>query len=325
MKDKKKNIVINNIKAFCIFSVICAHTTSGSFFTNRLLQIIGICGVPCFFFLSGYLFSNHNKYTFKQFMKKKIIRIVTPWVMVGSITYIINSLSGSEKEKFMFLNWIKYLIGYHSHLYYLTILFIFYLIFWKKCKIVDGIKKMSLLISLLYVIYIEFIGLNNLKIYPYLNPLFWIVFFSLGIKFKEKIKENLYLLSKLNKLSWIINLFCVFMCLVIWNFVNSFISYFSIFTFILEILVVLISMSLISKNKYLKLNIFSEIGEKTLFIYLTHIVVIGLFNYILSFNTILDMLKPIIVFILYGIIITFLNKICRKYKKINNIFKLFGF
>lgn len=304
--EKIYNYKIDNVKAMCIISVICAHTTSLNNQISRVLSIIGIVGVPCFFFISGYLYGNHENKLFKKFIAKKFIVIIIPWIILGTITFLINSLCGSETGKLSLNSYTLYLIGYHSHLYYLTMIILYYIIFWKLSNLnYRWINWIWGLVSIMCVSIIDiYCNLDELLIYPYLNPIFWIGFFSLGINFKKMImykSEFILKFSKIN-ISFILLIWSI-AGIVLWKFGPAWISYFSILAYFFELSgIFLVALyCIVAPNK--KIKYISALGQNSLFIYLTHIVVIGFFNIFFKSYILFDFIKPIITVFIYIIII----------------------
>ena len=321
---------INNVKFICLFSIICAHTISANIEAYRFLQIIGICGVPCFFFLSGFLFTNHQKQSIGAFFRKRMITMIIPWLFVGSITYFINSLFGSKVEHLTIVNYILYIIGYHSHLYYLTVLSFFYVIFWRMDNsIIKLIIYIGLPISALYVITVDyFINLNESIIYPYLNPMFWIGFFSLGLMLggiqKNQSSKNLMIFLKNKTTILFLSFLWTVSGLAIWFRGHSFVSYFSVLAFLFELIVVLISACYLIQGSNKRINWVSEVGNNSMFIYLTHIVIIGFLNTILKTSISFDFAKPVIVILIYLITTEIILRIMRSNNLLNKIGQLFG-
>ena len=106
---------INNIRALAIILVVIGHSIimysdewSLHVYDNNIISFIkrgiNIIQMPLFFSLSGYLFSNNiNKYTDRlTFIKKKIKRLLLPYVLIGlfwmiPIKYILNIKGYREK------------------------------------------------------------------------------------------------------------------------------------------------------------------------------------------------------------------------------------
>lgn len=180
---KEKNEVIYYIKGLAIISVIAAHCNAiseeGSKFaqiSSLLLQNIGTWGVICFFVISGYLFHVSSS---KIFFMKKLKYICVPWVISATCVYLYVYL---RKPPVTLLSWINFVVGNGSYLYYLTVLMMFYVIFFAfpfMCtEVAFIICELATAVSVLWFYNIG--GVN-----PYLNPLNWIGYFTLGMQMRK--------------------------------------------------------------------------------------------------------------------------------------------
>ncbi len=179
------------LKAFAIFGVICAHVSFVqedadviSIKCGELLNYFGTIGVPIFMILSGYLFEK-NKKNFAEFWKKKLVSIVIPWIFCETLLwlYIVVRKGGAS-----FLKWLLFILGYNHSTYYLSVLFILYILFWGKIKnwklyIMFALSIFSI-VSTGWHIGINY--MNSLFGTFYLNPLNWVSFFVVGIIISKK-------------------------------------------------------------------------------------------------------------------------------------------
>lgn len=187
-EDKK---YIYRLKALAIFCVICAHTSpiyneSGqlSMLLSEILNYLGTMGVPVFFLISGFLFSRNRK-SFEEFWKGKIISIGIPWLFCGTFLWLYVVI---RKGGIGIRQWFLFMIGYDHSTYYLTVLMVMYLLFWRAKKIwhLPALICLSLvsIVSTGWGIGIDFV--NELIGSCYLNPLNWIVFFASGMYISQK-------------------------------------------------------------------------------------------------------------------------------------------
>lgn len=173
-------------KSIAIFCVICAHSTPISDkataltqISSQLLNYLGTMGVPVFFLLSGYLFEKNTK-SFIDFWKTKIGSIVIPWIFCETLLWIYVVVRSGEIS---ILGWLLFIIGYKHTTYYMTVLIVFYLLFFKfKSK---WFLIVSIVISIISILSQGWkMGINFISNYTgtyYLNPLNWMVFFCVGI------------------------------------------------------------------------------------------------------------------------------------------------
>lgn len=105
---KKESMEIQNIlKGLAIICVVSAHShvssnidSSSYEFMENILCVLGTIGVPCFFIISGYVFT-FNKMTFIKLMKKKFMKLGIPWIISGLLLKGFYTLFFREKISFM--------------------------------------------------------------------------------------------------------------------------------------------------------------------------------------------------------------------------------
>lgn len=275
------------MKAFAIFSVICAHITPLnenvgllSKFISNFYDCLGCLGVGIFFIISGYLFYN-NKYPLKEFLLEKFKKIIIPWFFIGSIVYICVFYF---QQKLSLIEYIKFLFGYGSYLYYLSVLFIFYLLFFsskmKKIKILIVLFIMSIVSNIITINYYD-----KLDHISYINALNWMIYFIIGIVLNKYRKIDI--IKERFHISYIL----VLLIVLIHLFFSEKLSYFSPFGLITIILSFFSLLSLLLRkdinNKFLK-----YIGKISFSIYLIHMPIAGV---IVRLSNLFDI--PIIIII----------------------------
>lgn len=314
MNQDTSNLILV-LKALAIYCVVCAHTASVSdvaSFQNKmagsLLNYLGTMGVPVFFVVSGYLFQN-NKKAFAEFWKRKLILLFIPWFFCETMLwfYIVIRKGGIGIRQ-----WFFFIIGYKHTTYYLTVLIVFYLIFWWLKK--DWQLYMATFISIVSMLSTEWgIGinfLNHLFGTFYLNPLNWMSFFVLGI-FISKRKA----LDKLANIAWrilpFLFTFSVFYFALHEN--REALFYFSKFSFVghmINILLFLgIGYGILKCNRIMAIMVL--IGRYSFSIYLLHQFVVGFLVKISNYGdfVILTLLRPIITIMIVMMIILIFGKL----------------
>lgn len=130
---QKESQAIWIMKAFAILTVIAAHVNQiidQSFFSlmvTRIWKLLANIGVPAFLIMSGYLAGSSVKWN------KKWKSLILPWMICGSVTFLINCLwlreLGRNPEDFFTLQtWGKWVIGYKTWYYYLPVQLILFLL-----------------------------------------------------------------------------------------------------------------------------------------------------------------------------------------------------
>ena len=149
--------------------------------------------VPLFFFLSGYLFN--NKYSFRDFLKRKVRGLIIPYFCLGIPLIFISSILESDGFSFdsLFKYFIKLIINQRLYtLWFLTCLFaleIFFYFFNKSIKNLYIQILISLVGCIIVLIYYEIGGkcwLWNIDL-----SIMALFFYIIGYAFKRKqIFEN---------------------------------------------------------------------------------------------------------------------------------------
>ena len=162
---------------------------------DYIKQNINLIQMQLFFSISGYLFYNSKINNKIDFIKKKFIRLIIPFLIFGTFYMIPIRLLINYKEykDLSFLNIYinKFLLGFdNGHLWYLPTLFIMFIIFLfynKKCK------KTYDLLFLLILLFMPLI-LNKMFAQTYLyNVLYYLLFFYFGLTInKYHIQKNKY-------------------------------------------------------------------------------------------------------------------------------------
>lgn len=304
MDEIQKRDYLYIVKSMAIVTVVCAHVATvlnESFISKvfaNMLNSIGSIGVGVFLLVSGYLFYDTKK-TSLQFLKRKFVSIIIPWFFCGTLLFLYVTC---RKGGFNFYNWITTITVY-SHLYYLTILIICYFLFWKirKCK------YCLLVMSLLSVVSIILTGYGCLPIYPYINPLNWVIYFILGLTIKQY--DLLVQLVSFCK-KWFIWITGGYIGLFVLYFINgSYISYWKHAAIIAEFIAIalIFGASAYGLNGKIK-GMLIDVGKMSFSIYLLHTPFAGFITF--TFNRYnlwyISLLRP---FIVIGITILFIQSI----------------
>lgn len=317
--SKTKSSLIYILKSYAILFVIFAHSTgiienvcTLSQYSSKCAQVIGTMGVPIFFAISGYLVFFNEK-NFGNFLINKIKKILIPAIISGSIIYLYVHLRKGNLSVSTYLNFI---IGNGSYLYFITLLFAFFILFYflkKKNKITLIIEIMIFLLSLTNF-FLNYYHVISLPGSPYLNPFYFIIYFLIGFIINKYHVQKIMNKVVNNYLILCITFCCSITLLVLGTIDLLRISYFSpmylLFTLCNSIW--LTKLSLITDNKLQK-----SIGKYSFSIYLYHMpfagIVANLFNRIPKYSPVF--IRPFIVLgLTYAIILL--------YKKLSEIMKI---
>lgn len=293
------NNVLNIAKVFAIISVIMAHSRNVNYpFISVITERIGAIGVITFLIISGYYF-NIEKYGFKLFFKNKIKTILIPWLFTGTIIYLVGL-------KFNFIDWLLWIFGYKTYLYYLTIIMSCYLIFSyfnskKWLFIFIGLNCISLFATSFGLI--DFFGqqfIKDFELYNYFNIFNWIGFFSIGMLLKTKMEKLLHLLSKQVLVIVVFYLGCLLFSVFLES-ENA--GYFSKLAFPLEILGSLALFSLATLKVFDKKRMY-QIASFTFAIYLVHFLVFPARKILIS-NIFTEFINPVLLMLIAYFLLNF--------------------
>ena len=128
---KKRIFYFDELRALAILFVILCHTTTiyrpyyytlSKMAIPAFLNMIGWAGVPLFFMISGALILN-REYELKDFMKRRFIRILCPFIFWITITLVLDYLLlGFSTKQLMMV-----FLGKHRYTWYIWTLMGIYL------------------------------------------------------------------------------------------------------------------------------------------------------------------------------------------------------
>ncbi len=324
MESVKDNIYFNETnfihigKGFALISIVSAHTAvvnnKSYYLMEYILNSIGTIGVGIFFIFSGYLFYSSNK-SFSKFIKKKVYTILIPWFSLGTLDFFYVTL---RKGGITLLGWLDTLLV-HSHLYYLSILILFYIIFFK----IRNKQFLLIIISILSAISITLTGLIDIPIYPYINPFNWAIYFILGLWLK-KYNLLMYLANKFRKwLPFSGLLYGIILTIYLAN--GAYITYWSYAALLCEVVAISVVFGMTdwcAGGKNSKWLIY--LGKLSFPVYLLHTPFAGILNYLCNRYELyfLTFFRPMIVIGLTIIVIegmSFVGKKLNLTKVVNSI------
>lgn len=335
--DKNSGVEFSNTmyqwKAIALVSIVMAHSWY-TYIENP--YVVSICarftkfGVFVFLFLSGYFF-DPQKYTFSEFWKKKLRTLGIPWIVAAALTYCLRfRVYGFYVDIKEFVNWT---LGNGSWLYWLSILVMCYLIYWKVfksktlCILSVGLTIASLLLTafgrLPAVVDTDKWAFTYLN--PYLNIFNWIGIFALGILAKNgKLEELVMKFTQSSVKAWA----AVFISILGWMVlakIDPNTEYWSWGGVLAEPLMSIGALAISCRVKNGRLDkILSKIGKITLPIYLYHM---PIQEQILKSreslaNVRFAFLRPVITILICTMIFICVDKVtCRVSNKLNELYK----
>ncbi len=275
MSINKKKSGIYYLKAFAIISVVCAHISVvpeyfsfSSKYVCNLIYEVGSIGVGLFFAASGYLFycSSRRNASVIEVMKDKAYKLGVPWLISATFVYIYESIRKGGSIRNYFLS----ICGYGSSYWYLSVLFILYIIYYYVSKS----KKERMLLIVFPLLTIISIVLRGLSVVPnsvwgvYLNVFNWLIFFEMGIVF---FKYKSFITNRVLKNRWIIWagwLFVVSALLVMGHPKCARLSYFSLWYIPMEVVIIVLFTNLCMLLNNRRIWLLEYLGRMSFSIYL---------------------------------------------------------
>lgn len=338
MKDNiQDNSVLNlklyAVKAFAILTVILAHSSYTSVAEDIVVKLLGAlssAGVVIFFTLSGYFFKDYGQ-GFRFFFKKKILWILVAWGFWGTLNFSVNFLKSDFN--FTVLKFVNYMIGNGSYLYFLTVLVLIFLLYY-RLYMYDLFNYIMIAVSIFSIVFtsLEIIPseANAEKMIftfynPYLNIFNWTFFFSAGVLF-----QKYGFLQKWFNFKFLVHLvilLCVFigwLMLVILS--NELYNYYwfnlSPINEILLFIIFVESAFLIPKSIC---GFLIPVGKLTLPVYLMHISIVShVFTGSLGGNVIVAFIRPVVVLVICVVVLLILIFITKKIKIGKTLCRLVG-
>lgn len=304
------------LKAISLFSIVSAHCADIPINSNIinekaswLLEQIGFIGVGVFFIISGYLFNNSDNII--NFLLRKIKSIVIPWITLGTLVYLYVVV---RKGGYGIFTWFKFIIGDGSYLYYLTLLMLFYFIFYSNISKKYFIRILVFL-SITSIIVTSYGYLNYIN--PYLNPFNFIIYFIIGIRLKDK--SNVMEFGSLCYKNIIIILLIYLTGLIYIKHYDITYGYWGKSTLFIQPFGILLIFGLASYRSFHSKKMLL-IGKRSFTIYLLHMPIAGIITRILNNIELwqITLIRPLIIIMItnfiIGIYLSIINKLNISYK-----------
>lgn len=166
------------LRGIAILSVAYAHSLSiSSYPLNGITKLLAVIGVPLFLICSGYFFK-HSDEGLKEVLNKKIRTIVIPWLIWGTLAFVLECCRGTYELSCGQL--LRFILGNGTWLYYVPVyLTIYFLYTAVHCDKLDRIVIILFIVSNIITWYSE-VSLFPDYLTCYQNPLNFIGYFAIG-------------------------------------------------------------------------------------------------------------------------------------------------
>jgi len=276
-------------RLLAILTIISAHINiKNSEIISNFYSAIGSIGVIVFLIAAGYYFKPNKQPI--HFIKKKAVSIAIPWIVLGSMVYVVNSiLIGSRLG---ILSWIGWLVGYKTYLYFVPVILICFVLFYyhnlPTLIVAMGLNVVSL--SLTSAGILEPV-VKTLHITNYLNFFNWIGFFAVGILLRRIPYEKCITFFTRTRIP--VLCFSIFGVVLV-TFTEYRVGYFSSFGWVFELICAWSVFGVCTcKRIYNKFSV--SVSETSYGIYILHMMFVGILGKIYSVHPIVSVFANIIV------------------------------
>lgn len=200
-KPNSRNNWVDIAKAIAMFCIVLGHVDIKS----NIQDFVYSFHIPVFIFLSGYCFSDKEK--FSAFLKKKLLRIIVPYFFFGILAIVVYLLLGKYMVESALTSLGKCLygllignvksncMGFNLHLWFLPFIFSMSVIFYGLKKFTDFVAlKLRVKNSVAYIVLFAVTFIVSVLILNFKTKIFFpfsmeiavreMPFFSLGFMMK---------------------------------------------------------------------------------------------------------------------------------------------
>lgn len=332
MNNKLSQIsFLNYLKGVSITAIIFYHLIYNFMQVPNIIKTassFGGAGVHIFFFCSGFgLYWSYLKKGFevKTYIWKRIKRLYVPYICIILISFLIPFMFEGQNRSIALLSHIflfkmfmpEYEESFGIQMWYISTIIQFYFIYPVLLKLVKKIRInnlliFSILVSLLWAIFISFFGLDSERIWSsFFLQYLWE--FVLGMFIAEKSYKNSKILKKDIKSIWYIIIFIISFSIfalmsIKGGILKNFNDVFSALSFA--------SLCIILYKFKIFRNVFDYLGRISYELYLVHYLIymcvfklIKMSSYI---NAIIAIILSVIIAITYNYVINNLSDILEK-------------
>lgn len=296
MLDEKESAAFDILRVFSILSVIAAHTNNiidgnvSRYCITFYWSSYGTVGVISFLIAGGFFYSRKEKDT-SAFWKNKIRKLIVPWILCSSLTYILSiAMNGLPANGSVLLAYVKWVLGSGSWYYYMTVYVICQIIF-------RFISKSDIALWMTVFITAAMLILGTMGFYfqyraltLYLNILYWVGFFALGIL----IRKHGILKYMIGNAQFLISLVASVVCFLFMLQIKK-CGYFGFLSGIWEVLAFCFQLNLSLKFANTRIcEILKKFGMTTFCIYLIHMQIVQFACKLLPQTAVFDLLRPFV-------------------------------
>ena len=293
------NISFSAARVFAIISIVAAHINfDAPENIFKIVNSIGSVGVIAFIVMSAYFFHSEKSANMGNFFLKKVKTIIIPWIFMGTIVFMYNAILAHKA--ITPISWLIFILGNKSFLYYLTMLMLCYIIFYKRNIITISVAFIVNIVS----VYLTAAGklngiITDLHITNYLNIFNWVGYFALGCVLQNIKPEKLYRALTSVRIPVILVFAVCWAGICVFKIPTGYFSYVGM-PFQLLGCAAIFCISTMGFQKY---RVVHTISNMTFGIYLMHMIIIGLCDRLYLITTITKLFSPVIVVVICCVIL----------------------
>ncbi len=296
--NKKINITFSIARIFAILSIVSAHIVFDEpKWAYITIKNFGSVGVIVFMILSGYYY-NPSKYTnIGKMLYDKLFSLGIPWLIMGTAAYLPFAIANNQLG---ISTWLLFIIGKDSGLYYLTMLILCYIVFFKQKK---GLIYLAMILTGISL-YTTAFGLLDSIIYPlnlsnFLNFFNWCGYFAIGCRLKDTDPQILYRFLQKSSIITMPMFMIISILFIIEGYVTG---YFTVTGLPYQLLGTL-AIGSVSTLSFLDSKLVHTLSNLTFGVYLIHVPLIAVINVIFEVSTVTKLLAPAITVVITSLVL----------------------
>ncbi len=329
VNNSRKNslLSIDFMRSICCILVVIIHVTAAfwyvfeqgslQFKTIIFLNTLSKFAVPAFIFISGfvlyYVYSSRDLHLI-DFYKKRMFKVIIPYIIWSTIYILVNYAAVGQPINLKSLTYYFFLGKANYHLYYISLILQFYILFPILLKIYQRFSNPIIpvgLFTLLNFTFISYVKINfSDRIFIY-YLMFFILGFLLADFKKKEIKPSLYFLTLITLIYSMVATYYLldtYKVLINADLISRYLYKHSWWYFSIVSILFLYSISSFSEKKLPALinnSFITSIGKHSFTIYLCHPLIMKILHFLTPYKNLLKTNPSILIILEFIIVLLF--------------------